>query len=198
MARCRALQQSSCREHTHVTGSIEICRGTRRLMVGGACCAAVLFLAIIAWPLTPENKLGTPPGGANPAQTSTTTVGNSAPAQRAAESTVGKNDPAGLEDSTGGKARAIQQSARPLQLDEPQRQQIKDILGRQSVARVQNPNFEMMIGASVPAQIELRDLPPEITQVMNGYWGDQYVLTNDKMVIIDQHSRRVVAIIPTA
>ena len=66
------------------------------------------------------------------------------------------------------------------------------------MARVQNPNFEMMIGTSVPAQIELRDLPPEITQVMNGYWGDQYILTNDKMVIVDQHSRRVVAIVPTA
>jgi hypothetical protein len=172
--------------------------GTRRLMVGGACCAAVLFVAVIAWPLITENKLGTPPSGANPAQTSSTTVGNSAPAQRAAESTVGKNDPAGLEDSTGGKARAIQQSTRTLQLDDRQRQQIKDILGRQSVARVQNPTFEMMIGASVPAQIELRDLPPEITQVMNGYWGDQYILAGDKMVIVDQHSRRVVAIVPTA
>jgi hypothetical protein len=48
------------------------------------------------------------------------------------------------------------------------------------------------------AQVQLRDIPPEITQVMNGYWGDQYVLTNDKMIIVDQHSRRVVAIVPTA
>ena len=172
--------------------------GTRRLMVGGACCAAVLFIAVIAWPLVTENKLGTPPSGANPSKTSETTVGNSAPAQRAAESTVGKNDPAGQEDSTGGRARAIQQSAQTLKLDERQRQQIKDILGRQTAPRVQNPNFEMMIGASVPAQIELQDIPPEITQVMNGYWGDQYVLTKDNMIIVDQHSRRVVAIVPNA
>src|SRR4051794_41879809 len=100
--------------------------GTRRLMVGGACCAAVLFVAVIAWPLLTENKLGTPPSGADPAQTSSTTVGNSAPAQRAAESTVGKNDPAGLEDSTGGKARAIQQSTRPPPLGERERPQNKE------------------------------------------------------------------------
>jgi len=167
-------------------------------MLGGAGVAALLFVAVIAWPLMTENQLGTPPSGANPAKTSSTTVGNSAPAQHAAESTVGKNDPAGTEDATGGRARAIQQSARTLQLDDRQRQQIKDILGRQSVARVQNPGFEMMIGASVPAQVQLQDIPPEITQVMNGYWGDQYVLTNDRMIIVDQHSRRVVAIIPTA
>jgi hypothetical protein len=141
-------------------------------MLGGVCCAAVLLVAVVAWPLMTENKLGTPPGGANPAKTAATTVGNSAPAQRAAESAVGKNDPAGLEDSTGGRARAIQRSAQALQLDDRQQQQIKDILGRQSVARVQNPGFEMMIGASVPAQVQLQDIPPEITQVMNGYWGD--------------------------
>ena len=63
---------------------------------------------------------------------------------------------------------------------------------------IENPKFEMMIGAAVPAQVQLQDIPPEITQVMNGYWGDQYVLTSDKMIIVDQHSRRVVAIVPTA
>jgi len=157
-----------------------------------------VFAAVVAWPLMTDNKLGTPAGGANPSKSTETTVGNSAPAQRAAESAVGKNDPAGQEDATGGRARAIKQSAQPLQLDEGKRRQIKDILGRQAASPVSKPNFELMIGAAVPAQVELRDIPPEITEVMNGYWGDQYVLTSDKMVIVDQHSRRVVAIVPTA
>jgi hypothetical protein len=145
-----------------------------------------------------ENPLGTPPGGANPAKSSETTVGRTAPAQQAAESTLGKNDPAGQEDSTGGRARALKQTSRALQLDDRQRQQIKDILSRQSAPRIPQPNFELMIGAAVPGQVQLQDIPPEITQVMNGYWGDQFVLTQDKMIIVDQHTRRVVAIVPTA
>jgi hypothetical protein len=145
-----------------------------------------------------ENQLGTPPGGANPAKNSETTVGRTAPAQQAAESSVGKNDPAGQEDSSGGRARALKQTSRPLQLDDRQRQQIKEILSRQSAPRMAQPNFELMIGAAVPGQVQLQDIPPEITQVMNGYWGDQFVLTQDKMVIVDQHTRRVVAIVPMA
>jgi len=167
-------------------------------MLGGAACAVVLFIAFLAWPLMTQNQLGTPPGGANPAKTSGTTVGNTAPAQQAAESTVGKNDPAGQEDATGGRARALKQTSHALQLDDRQRQQIRDILSRQSAPRMAQPNFDLMIGTAVPGQVQLQDLPPEITQVMNGYWGDQFLLTQDKMVIVDQHTRRVVAIVPTA
>jgi hypothetical protein len=43
---------------------------------------------------------------------------------------------------------------------------------------------------------EINQLAPEITEIMNGYWGDQYVLVQDKLVIVDQHARRVVAIVP--
>jgi hypothetical protein len=32
---------------------------------------------------------------------------------------------------------------------------------------------------------------------MNGFWGDQYLLVQNEMVIVDQHSRRVVAIVPS-
>src|SRR4051794_23999633 len=96
----------------------------------------------------------------------------------------------------GGRARALKQTSRALQLDERQRQQIKDILGRESAPRVAQPSFELMIGTAVPNQVQLQDIPPEITQVMNGYWGDQFVLTKDKMIIVDQHTRRVVAIVP--
>jgi len=73
---------------------------------------------------------------------------------------------------------------------------LKKILAQQSAPRVPEAKFEMMIGASVPDQVPLQDLPPEVTQLMNGFWGDQYVLVQDKLVIIDQHSRRVVAIVP--
>jgi hypothetical protein len=173
-------------------------KGTQRLLVGAAVISIVLLVAIVVWPLLTSNQVGTPPGGANPEQASDTTASRGTPAQKAAESTVGKNNPAGQEDQSGGRARAIKESSRPLQLDDAKRKQIKDIIARQSAPKMQQANFEVMIGASVPQGVDLRDLPPEITEVMNGYWGDQYVLVQDKMIIVDQHSRRIVAIVPSA
>jgi hypothetical protein len=98
--------------------------GTRRLLVEGAFLAMLLGIGVTVWPFVTQNQLGTPKGGANPAAASDTTVSRGAPAQEAAESTVGKNDPAGQEDSSGGRARAIKQSSQALQLNPQQRQQI--------------------------------------------------------------------------
>jgi len=172
-------------------------QGTRRLWLATSVLAAVLLIGLSVWPFLTENQIGTPEGGANPSTASDTTAGRGAPAQRAAESTVGKNNPAGLADSTGGRARAIKESSRSLELAEHQQQQLRDIIARQPDApHLSQANFEMMIGAAVPQQVTLRDIPPEITEVLHGYWGDLYVLVQNKLVIVDQHSRRVVAIVP--
>ena len=170
----------------------------RRLFVGGGILAVVLLTVVTAWPLLTTNQLGTPKGGANPATLSDSAGSRGAAAQQSAESTVGKNDPAGQEDPSGGRARAIKQSSQALQLNPQQREQLKGIIGQQAdPPKIDGkPPFEMMIGAAVPRQVASKDLPAEITQVLNGYWGDYYVLVQDKLVIVDQHSGRVVAIVP--
>jgi hypothetical protein len=172
--------------------------GTRRLFAGAAAVAIVLLIGITVWPFLTQNPIGTPKGGANPATTSDTTGSRGAPAQHAAESTVGKSNPAGQADTSGGRAGAIKQSSQALHLNPQQTQKIKDVIARQKDApKVDKAPFEMMIGSAVPGQVQLKDIPPEITQVMNGYWGDQYLLVQNEMVIVDQHSRRVVAIVPS-
>lgn len=170
--------------------------GTRRMFLGAAVIAAVLAIAVTLWPFLTQNQVGTPKGGANPATSPDVTASRGAPAQRAAESTVGKNNPAG-KDTNGARVDAIKQSSRALQLDPQQRQHIKDILAHQSDApRLEKAPFELMIGAAVPNQVMLKGVPPEVTQVMNGYQGDDYLLVGDEMVIVDQQTRRVVAIVP--
>jgi hypothetical protein len=172
--------------------------GSRRLFVAGGIVAAVILIAVSVWPFVTSNQLGTPKGGANPATTPDVTGSRGAPAQQSAESTVGKNDPAGQEDASGGRARAIKESSRALQLNSQQREQLKKIISQQpDVPKVdQKAPFEVMIGAAVPRQVALKDLPAEITQVLNGYWGDRYMMVQDELIIVDQHSGRVAAIIP--
>jgi hypothetical protein len=172
-------------------------RGTARLFVGGIVIAFVLAFAVTAWPFLTQNQLGTPKGGANPSTDADRTASRGAPAQSAAMSTVGKSDPAGNEDSTGARARAIKQTSRPLQLDSEKQAALKDIISRQpQTPRLEQAPFELMIGTAIPEQVKLGDIPPDVTKLMNGYWGDQYVLVQHTLVIVDQHSRRAVAIIP--
>jgi hypothetical protein len=169
----------------------------QRLLVGGGIDAALLLVGVSVWPLVTSNQLGTP-AGANPLASLEVTGSPGDPAQQSAKSTVGRSDPAGQEDASGGRAPAIKQSSHALQLDLQQRGKLKNIIAQQSdPPKVdQKAPFEIMIGAAVPRQVALKDLPAEITRVLNGYWGDQYVLVQDKLVIVDQHSGRVVAIVP--
>ncbi|MBV9462194.1 MAG: DUF1236 domain-containing protein [Bradyrhizobium sp.] len=170
--------------------------GIRHLFLGVAIIAAVLLIGIAVWPVVMQNPIGTPKGGANPATAPDITVARGAPAQQSAESTVGKNSSSG-NDANGARAKDIKQSSQALQLNPQQRQQIKDVIARQTDApRVAKAPFEMMIGTAVPREVPLKDIPAEISQVMNGFKGDQYVLVQDEMVIVDHDSRRVVAIVP--
>jgi hypothetical protein len=172
---------------------------TRKLMVGGSVLAAALFVGMLAWFAVPHlfgptDYLGRPATGADN-KTASTTVGTGVPTQREAESAVAKNDPAGNEDPTGGRARNIKQSSQPVSLTQEQRDKLRTIFSSKTEAKTDRPNFELMIGTSVPGQARLADLPPEATQVLNGYWGDQYLIAGKDLIVVDQHSRRVAAII---
>ena len=72
---------------------------------------------------------------------------------------------------------------------------LRSIFASGNPPRVERPNFELMIGASVAEQTPLADLPPEVPKVLNGFSGDKYVIAGDEFVIVDQHSRRVAAFI---
>lgn len=165
---------------------------TRRIF---AVAAIVLLAGLTVWAVGPWRKL---PSVETSATTNAPdlTEGRGAPAQRAAESAVGKNDPAGLEGPSGGRARAIKESSKPLSLGQPQLQQLAGIVRETGTPKTQQAAFEMMIGAAVPRQYELQKLPGEATELLNGYWGAEYTIVGDTLVIVDFHARRVVALIP--
>ena len=165
-------------------------RGTRRLMLGSAIAAVGLLIVLMVGRLllpfkTADNPSG-PPTKFGPA------------AQGAGGSAVAKKNPAGQEDATGGRARQIKESSEPLSLTAEQRQKIRGVIAREGAPRRDGAEFELQIGAAVPRQTELHDLPPGVAEAMSGYWDDQYVLVRDTMVIVDRNSRRVAAIVPGA
>jgi len=87
-------------------------------------------------------------------------------------------------------------SATGLKLTDVQREQIRSYFAGKSANRLQSVDFSVAIGAAVPRQVELQKLPDQISSVLGGYQGDDYLIVGDQLVIVDQSARRVVAIVP--
>jgi Protein of unknown function (DUF1236) len=169
--------------------------GLRRgVSIGIVCLAATLV-----WPFVtpPDAQVDTTRPVPSP---STGVLSN----QGAGESQAGKNkdvtprqNPAlGSGQNSSGEAADIEKSATPLKLTDAQREQIRSYFRGQSANRLQSVDFSVAIGAAVPRKVELQKLPPQITSVLGGYQGDDYLLVGDQLVIIDSSARRVVAIVP--
>jgi hypothetical protein len=115
--------------------------------------------------------------------------------QGSGESAAGKNDSStGKEE--GERAREIMQTQRPLALSQEQRRKIQDFVASRPGEKAGSVNFSLTIGAAVPRQAQLSDLPRDLTDTLQGYNGDQYVIVKDQFVIVDKESRRVIAIVP--
>jgi hypothetical protein len=127
--------------------------------------------------------------------TSMTGVGTGRPAQVDAESALAKADPAGLEDSTGGRARNVKQTSRSIQISDQQRGRLRSVVAAAGGPKLDAAGFELMIGTAIPEKTPVADLPPEVSESMNGFWGDQYLMVQDKLIIVDQHTHRVAAIV---
>ncbi|MEH6953080.1 hypothetical protein V4R08_17860 (plasmid) [Nitrobacter sp. NHB1] len=198
--------------------------GSRKLLNRAAVVALILLIGAwfaFSWFQRSKELLATPSTGSD-VHTPATNVGNAVPAQsqsiaakqnpgggEAAKQNpvareVAKQNPAGgetakqnpgiEEHASGGHASAIKTSE-PINIDDAQRATLRAIFASGHPPTVARPNFELMIGASVAEQTPLADLPPGVPKALNGFSGDKYVIAGDELVIVDQHSRRVAAII---
>jgi len=119
--------------------------------------------------------------------------------ERAGESGAGKSSPGGPaqnQDNPGRAAQITGSASGAVPLSQEQREKIAAYLSRHRIHRVDNANFSITVGAAVPRQAELRDLPRPLADVLHGYSGDKYILVRDQLVIVDSKARRIVAIVP--
>jgi len=180
--------------------------GARKLVDRAAIVGCILVVA--AWFTSPW-FLGSNDHLAKPSTASAVytpaTVGNAVPARSEATSGVAKQNPAGKEaakqnpaddeHASVGRASATKETSEPINITDAQRATLRSIFASGNPPRVERPSFELMIGATVAEQTPLADLPPEAPKVLNGFSGDQFVIAGDELVIVNQRSRRVAAII---
>jgi len=97
---------------------------------------------------------------------------------------------------TGKRAQAITATGSgEMPLSPEQRLRVSEYIKSNSVSRSED-KFGIAIGASVPRQVSLQPLPPELVDIMGKYRGNEYVYVNHSLIVVEPNARRVVAIIP--
>ena len=69
------------------------------------------------------------------------------------------------------------------------------VLAGNNVPRVNNVNFALNVGVSVPRSVRVVDVPSTLIEIYPQWRGHQYFVVNDDIVIVDR-SRRIVTTLP--
>ena len=98
------------------------------------------------------------------------------------------------DSATLARDHAISATAQPqLTLAPKQIQAIQNYAAQQ---QPQTANFTITVGAAVPKQVQLHDMPAQLQHAVPAAQGDQYVLVPHHFVIVEKQTRRIVAIVP--
>jgi len=166
--------------------------GTGLLLLIGA---AILIWVFVFVPQGGPGRNGEPHAAGSTGQMSNEGSGQSTAAKNNAV-TPQTNQSVGTGQNAPGAAAQIEQTAGPLKLTDQQRQQISDYFAKQKGDRTGSVNFTLAIGSAVPQNVELRELPAQVSSMLGGYNADQYIIVGNQLVIVDPQARRVVAIVP--
>lgn len=83
-----------------------------------------------------------------------------------------------------------------VQISQQQRTSVRERLAKHGQRnRVNNVNFDIRVGVSVPRNIALHVLPPDVVEIVPEYRAYRYVYVGDQYLIIDPNDYVVVAVL---
>jgi peptidoglycan hydrolase-like protein with peptidoglycan-binding domain len=117
-----------------------------------------------------------------------------APQGRAQQGQAQQSQPMG--QSRQGAAEATQQ-AQGVSVTPQQRTRIREtVFASNNVPRVDNVNFAVRMGTTVPGSVLLVAVPDTLIEIYPEWRDHEYFVVRDEVVIVD-HSHRIVAVVPT-
>jgi hypothetical protein len=82
-----------------------------------------------------------------------------------------------------------------VNLTTQQRTQIKQtVLAGGNVPRVNNVNFSLRAGTTVPTSVRVVEVPPTLIEIHPQWRGHMYFVVGDQIIIVDRN-HRIIAII---
>jgi hypothetical protein len=143
-----------------------------------------------------QSTSGTPAASPSTQQGSSPQQGAqpSGAAQRSGTSQQG-SQPSGTAQQSGTSRPASQQAAGAAQLDEQQRARISETLSQRAGRSITNVNISVSPGAALPRNVRLQPLPRDIVSIVPQYRGYSYTVVEDRIVIVEPRTRKVVTVI---
>ncbi|AXK82281.1 DUF1236 domain-containing protein [Pseudolabrys taiwanensis] len=165
-------------------------RGTSQVLVWGMSVAVVLILLSFVWLVVPisERRTDQSAGGRSVQTQGTSTVARDTPPPPASSpnasspATVGRN-----QDITASSSASVAFTSQQVDT-------IKKFAG--SAPQVEPGTFTLSVGAAVPRNVEVHDMPGDLGQALPSYARDQYLVAGDRFVIVETSTQRIIAIVP--
>jgi hypothetical protein len=98
----------------------------------------------------------------------------------------------GASDS---KSQTVGQAGAGAKLSGEQRTKITTVIRDQHVAPVTNANFAISVGTRVPHDVRFYPLPTEVVTIYPEWRGYEFILVNDRIVVVDPRTFEIVAVI---
>jgi hypothetical protein len=83
-----------------------------------------------------------------------------------------------------------------LALTTDEKEKIRRVIRSYSIAPPERANFPLRLGAAVPANVDLKPLPPEVASIVPDYKNYSYVLTQGQIAIVITDKREIDLLIP--
>src|SRR5947209_5534702 len=115
---------------------------------------------------------------------------------RSGESAGAVNPSTPSPNETGRTEQITRSATGSVAISDAQRRQLNEYFSKHPEESGGDQDLGVTIGAAVPRQVQLRPLPAELTNLLQKYQGNSYLLVKHALVIVEPKVRRVVAIIP--
>lgn|SRR5262249_24358528 len=77
-----------------------------------------------------------------------------------------------------------------------QQTKFNQVIEKQKVQSINNVNFSVSVGSTVPASVRFHDVPREIVTIYPQYRDKKFIVVHDEIVIIEPRSHKIVSVIP--
>jgi hypothetical protein len=174
-------------------------RGTRAIFVWASVVGVAAGIGLLVWFFVPGFRSSSLPNQAANGSRSNQTEGASVAAHMTKPLPGTAPTPRGTDGSTAGRNEQLIGSATAkLNLSPDQVHAIKSYVAQHADQRVDSVSFTMTVGAAVPRDAPLHDMPPPLGQHLQSFSGDQYLIVRNQFIVVEKNTRRIVAIVPVS
>jgi hypothetical protein len=117
--------------------------------------------------------------------------------RRGKEQAQGREDRGNMNAETKRpeEGKTVGQAGAGAKLSSDQRTKITTVIRDQHVAPATHVNFSISVGTRVPRDVSFHPLPAEVVTIYPEWRGYEFILVNDRIVVVDPRTFEIVAVL---